>query len=200
MLLLHACGGVASGFGLLLLVPVGGLAFLLPARSALFLAAVAALAVLCIRSGSSSPDPPISRRTPPPAFWGRVVHDRGLGERRREPHARERESRSPEGPRSRESRRAVAVHRAASAREPFGGRCRGQDSSDQRIRGRDSRRRPCRARRVGRRGLPAFALFLEHLAARRAGRGRALEFRGRRRRAADPTALRPSRLRARAPP
>jgi two-component system, NtrC family, sensor histidine kinase PilS len=46
MLLLHACGGVASGLGLLLLVPVGGLAFLLPQRGALFLAAVAAMAVL----------------------------------------------------------------------------------------------------------------------------------------------------------
>jgi two-component system sensor histidine kinase PilS (NtrC family) len=46
MLLLHACGGVAGGLGLLLLVPVGALAFLLPPRGALFLAAVAALAVL----------------------------------------------------------------------------------------------------------------------------------------------------------
>jgi two-component system sensor histidine kinase PilS (NtrC family) len=46
MLLFHACGGIASGLGLLLLLPVGGLAFLLPPRSALFLAAVAALAVL----------------------------------------------------------------------------------------------------------------------------------------------------------
>ena len=46
MLLLHACGGVASGLGLLFLLPVGGLAFLLPPRSALFLAAVAAIAVL----------------------------------------------------------------------------------------------------------------------------------------------------------
>jgi two-component system sensor histidine kinase PilS (NtrC family) len=46
VLLLHACGGIASGLGLLLLVPVGSLAFLLPVRSALFLAAVAALAVL----------------------------------------------------------------------------------------------------------------------------------------------------------
>ncbi len=46
MLLLHACGGVASGLGLLFLVPVGSLAFLLPPRSALFLAAVAAMAVL----------------------------------------------------------------------------------------------------------------------------------------------------------
>jgi two-component system sensor histidine kinase PilS (NtrC family) len=46
MLLLHACGGVASGLGLLLLVPVGALAFLLKPRSALFLAAVAAIAVL----------------------------------------------------------------------------------------------------------------------------------------------------------
>ena len=46
MLLLHACGGVASGLGLLLLVPVGALAFLLPPRSALFLAAVAVIAVL----------------------------------------------------------------------------------------------------------------------------------------------------------
>ncbi len=46
MLLLHACGGIASGLGLMLLLPVGGLAFLLPPRSALFLAAVAAIAVL----------------------------------------------------------------------------------------------------------------------------------------------------------
>jgi two-component system sensor histidine kinase PilS (NtrC family) len=46
MLLLHACGGVAGGLGLLLLVPVGSLAFLLPPRSALFLAAVTILAVL----------------------------------------------------------------------------------------------------------------------------------------------------------
>jgi two-component system sensor histidine kinase PilS (NtrC family) len=46
VLLLHTCGGVASGLGLLFLVPVGGLAFLLPPRSALFLAAVAAIAIL----------------------------------------------------------------------------------------------------------------------------------------------------------
>jgi len=46
MLLLHACGGIASGLGLLLLLPVGGLAFLLPPRSALFLASVAAIAIL----------------------------------------------------------------------------------------------------------------------------------------------------------
>ena len=46
MLLLHACGGIASGLGSLLFVPVGGLAFLLPPRSALFLAAMAAIAVL----------------------------------------------------------------------------------------------------------------------------------------------------------
>jgi len=46
LLLLHACGGIASGLGLLLLLPVGGLAFLLPPRSALFLAAVAAIALL----------------------------------------------------------------------------------------------------------------------------------------------------------
>jgi two-component system, NtrC family, sensor histidine kinase PilS len=46
LLLLHACGGIASGLGLLLLLPVGGLAFLLPPRSALFLAAIAAIALL----------------------------------------------------------------------------------------------------------------------------------------------------------
>jgi len=46
LLILHACGGIGSGLGLLLLLPVGGLAFLLPPRSALFLAAVAAIAVL----------------------------------------------------------------------------------------------------------------------------------------------------------
>src|SRR5882757_9600388 len=46
MLLLHTCGGIAGGLGLLLLVPVGSLAFLLPPRSALFLAAVTIIAVL----------------------------------------------------------------------------------------------------------------------------------------------------------
>jgi two-component system, NtrC family, sensor histidine kinase PilS len=46
MLLLHTCGGVASGLGLLLLVPVGSLAFVLRPRSALFLAAITAIAVL----------------------------------------------------------------------------------------------------------------------------------------------------------
>ena len=46
VLLLHSCGGVASGLGVLFLVPVGALAFLLPPRSALFLAAVAAIATL----------------------------------------------------------------------------------------------------------------------------------------------------------
>jgi two-component system sensor histidine kinase PilS (NtrC family) len=46
MLLVHACGGISSGLGLLLLLPVGGLAFLLPPRRALFLAAVPAIAIL----------------------------------------------------------------------------------------------------------------------------------------------------------
>ncbi len=46
ILLLHTCGGVASGLGVLFLVPVGALAFLLAPRSALFLAAVAAIAIL----------------------------------------------------------------------------------------------------------------------------------------------------------
>jgi two-component system, NtrC family, sensor histidine kinase PilS len=46
IVLLHTCGGIAGGLGLLFLVPVGGLGFLLPPRSALFLAAVAALAIL----------------------------------------------------------------------------------------------------------------------------------------------------------
>ena len=46
MLLLHATGGVAGGLGLLLLVPVGSLAFLLPTQSALFLAAVTVISVL----------------------------------------------------------------------------------------------------------------------------------------------------------
>jgi two-component system sensor histidine kinase PilS (NtrC family) len=46
VLLFHASGGVASGLGLLLLVPVGSLAFLLPPQSALFLAAVSVISVL----------------------------------------------------------------------------------------------------------------------------------------------------------
>jgi two-component system, NtrC family, sensor histidine kinase PilS len=46
IMLLHASGGVANGLGLLFLLPVGGLAFLLQPRTAFFLAAIAALAVL----------------------------------------------------------------------------------------------------------------------------------------------------------
>jgi two-component system, NtrC family, sensor histidine kinase PilS len=46
MVLLHTWGGVSSGLGLLFLLPVGGLAFLLIPRSALFLAAIAAISVL----------------------------------------------------------------------------------------------------------------------------------------------------------
>jgi two-component system, NtrC family, sensor histidine kinase PilS len=46
MLVLHACGGVASGFGLLLLVPVGAIALAVPPRIALFLAAITVLLVL----------------------------------------------------------------------------------------------------------------------------------------------------------
>ncbi len=46
MLILYACGGVTSGLGSLFLVPVGALAFLLPMNRGLFLAAIAALALL----------------------------------------------------------------------------------------------------------------------------------------------------------
>ena len=46
--ILHACGGIMNGMGPLFLVPIGGIAFLLPPRSALFLAAVAAIAVLAL--------------------------------------------------------------------------------------------------------------------------------------------------------
>lgn len=46
LLILHACGGVASGLGLLLLVPVGAGALLMPPRFALFFAAVTVLIVL----------------------------------------------------------------------------------------------------------------------------------------------------------
>ena len=46
MAVLHACGGVASGFGLLLLVPVGAIALAIPPRIALFLAAITVLLVL----------------------------------------------------------------------------------------------------------------------------------------------------------
>ena len=45
-LLLNTLGGVPSGLGLLFLLPVGGIAFLLAPRSAIFLAAVAAIAIL----------------------------------------------------------------------------------------------------------------------------------------------------------
>jgi two-component system sensor histidine kinase PilS (NtrC family) len=45
-LLLNTLGGVPSGLGLLFLLPVGGIAFLLTPRAAIFLAAVATLAIL----------------------------------------------------------------------------------------------------------------------------------------------------------
>ena len=46
ILILYACGGVTSGLGSLFLVPVGALAFLLSMNRGLFLAAIAALALL----------------------------------------------------------------------------------------------------------------------------------------------------------
>ena len=54
MLVLHACGGIAGGLGLLLLLPVGGLAFLLPSRSALFLAAIAAFPTVLINQTNAN--------------------------------------------------------------------------------------------------------------------------------------------------
>jgi two-component system, NtrC family, sensor histidine kinase PilS len=46
ILLFHASGGIANGLGILFLLPVGGLAFLMSPRTAFFLAAVAAIAIL----------------------------------------------------------------------------------------------------------------------------------------------------------
>ena len=90
MLLLHTWGGVASGLGLLFLLPVGGLAFLLTPRSALFLAAVAAIAVLADTiwqqlTGHTDITLLCNRRP----LRDSVVHDRGIRELRRRPHARE---------------------------------------------------------------------------------------------------------------
>jgi two-component system sensor histidine kinase PilS (NtrC family) len=56
-LVLQACGGVGSGFGILYLVPVGGLSFLLQPRRALFLAAVATIAVLMVTIGQQIGNP-----------------------------------------------------------------------------------------------------------------------------------------------
>jgi two-component system, NtrC family, sensor histidine kinase PilS len=50
-LILQTCGGVGGGLGLLFLLPVGGLSFLLRPRSALFLAALATMAVLFVTIG-----------------------------------------------------------------------------------------------------------------------------------------------------
>ncbi|MDP9008827.1 MAG: HAMP domain-containing histidine kinase [Pseudomonadota bacterium] len=46
IVLFHASGGIANGLGILFFLPVGGLAFLLTPRTAFFLAAVAAIAIL----------------------------------------------------------------------------------------------------------------------------------------------------------
>ena len=50
-LILEPCGGVASGLGLLYLLPVGGLSLLLRTRSALFLAALATLGMFLVTTG-----------------------------------------------------------------------------------------------------------------------------------------------------
>jgi len=50
-LILETCGGVASGLGLLFLLPVGGLSLLLRTRSALFLAALATLGMFVVTTG-----------------------------------------------------------------------------------------------------------------------------------------------------
>ena len=117
-------------------------------------------------SGSNSPGTPTSPPMPPPDLLGVVLFAIAAAASFVASRMRESEdSGPPEGRRSRKPRRALAVHRAAPAREPAGGRCRRQNPPDQRIGRRNSRRRSRRPGRLGRRGIAAPAVLADHLAA-----------------------------------
>ncbi len=115
----------------------------------------------------------------------------------RQPGSRERRGHAPAGGRPRQSRAALAVHRAAPAREHPGGRHPRAHSPHQRIGCADAGRQQGLSRRPPRRSLAAAALSAGELAAeyrrhRHLSCGRA-DFRRRRRGAGHPRAFRAAR-------
>ena len=171
MLLLHACGGVTSGLGLLLVVPVGGLAFLLPARSALFLAAVAALAVLLHTIWQQLSGHADITAYATAGFLGVVLFTIAASASVVASRMRESEDLVRQKDLDLANLADLSQYIVQHLRESL----LVVDAADK-IRlinesaARDSRRRVCRARRVGRRSLAAAAVLLEHLAARRTSR------------------------------
>ncbi len=132
--MLFSSGGVASGLGILLVVPVGAMALLADSRDAFLLAAARhAGAARATDRRSRHRCGPASRLSPPPGILGGIVFLVALlawpvRERLRETEAHG----PPPAGRSRESRAALAVHRAAPAREHRGGRSREPHPPDQR--------------------------------------------------------------------
>ena len=112
----------------------GRMALLADHRDAFLIAAIAALAVLVqqISSASSAYAPPTDYTTAGVLGCGAVRH-RPVGVAGRQPPARERGAGAAPGGRPRQPRAALAVHRAAPAREHPGRGSAGSDPPDQRI-------------------------------------------------------------------
>ena len=165
MLLLHACGGISSGLGLLLLLPVGGLAFLLPPRHALFLAAVTAIAALVDtiwQQVSGHSDITVYATA---GFLGTVLFTIAASASVLATRVRESEDlirqRDVDLANLADLSQYIVQHLRESLLVVDGG---DQDSADQRIGSRDPRRRACNSGSAGRRGFPASALFSEYVA------------------------------------
>ena len=195
-------GGVASGIGILFVVPVGAMALLADSRDAFLLAALATLALFAQQIGghvtgtagpSDYPGDRHSRRHRLPRGVARLAD--------RAPPARHRSHGAAPAGRSRQSRAAVAIHRAEPAREHRGRRPRKPHPPHQRIRGGAARRSQRLSRRAARRSLAAAALPTRNLAAayRRRGDAGLADLRRGRRRPRGPAAFRAARrLRAHA--
>ena len=120
--LLFCSGGVSSGLGILLVIPVGAMSLLAEGRASLGVAALAALGlltqqILAVLAGNAQTYDyllaGIARRGGLP---GRAHGLAGV-----HPAARERSAGASSGTGSGESGAAVAIHRAAPAREHPGG-------------------------------------------------------------------------------
>jgi hypothetical protein len=167
-LLLHACGGISSGLGLLLLVPVGGTGVSLPPRSALFLAAVAAIAVLVHTIWQQLGGHSDITVYAAAGFLGLVLFTIAASASVLATRVRESEDlvrqKDVDLANLADLSQYIVQHLRESLLVVDTER---QDPLDQRIRGRNTRGYPRRAGRADRRGLSSPALLAEHVAAAR---------------------------------
>ncbi len=134
-LILYAAGGISSGLGILLVLPVAALAVLADHRDAFLIAAVAALGVLVQQVFVTWADNTPTTDYTAAGVLGVVLFGIALslwpgGES----PARERSADAQTRARSRQSRTALAIHSAALAREPAGHRLGRPHSAHQRVR------------------------------------------------------------------